>query len=113
MITALDFRRGKPDSEPYLKGATLLGFAPQDCLVIEDTAAGVRSGKAAGARVVAVQTTETNDLLIEMGADWIVKDYSCLSLESNDQPGTLTINVILSGIQPFTNEFSSTPSGHL
>ena len=113
MITALDFRRGKPDSEPYLKGATLLGFAPQDCLVIEDTAAGVRSGKAAGARVVAVQTTETNDLLIEMGADWIVKDYSCLSLESNDQPGTLTINVILSGIQPFTNEFASTPSGHL
>jgi sugar-phosphatase len=45
MITALDFRRGKPDSEPYLKGATLLGFAPQDCLVIEDTAAGVSSSK--------------------------------------------------------------------
>ena len=74
MITAHDITRGKPDPEPYLKGAALLGFAPQDCVVIEDAAAGVRSGKAAGARVIALQTTETNDDLIALGADWIVKD---------------------------------------
>ena len=47
MITATDITRGKPDPEPYL----LLGFAPQDCLVIEDASPSVRSGKAAGARV--------------------------------------------------------------
>ena len=106
MVTADDISRGKPDPEPYLKGAALLGFAPQDCLVIEDAPAGIRSGKAAGARVVALQTTETNDLLIAAGADWIVKDCSSLLLEktpldTNSQPGTLIINATLSGIQPF------------
>ena len=49
--------------------------------MIEDAPAGVRSGKAAGARVIALQTTETNDLLIAAGADWIVKDCSSLFLE--------------------------------
>jgi mannitol-1-/sugar-/sorbitol-6-phosphatase len=105
MVTASDISCGKPDPEPYLKGAALLGFAPQDCLVIEDVPAGIRSGKAAGARVVALQTTETNDLLIEAGADWIVKDCSSLflekaPLETNDEPGSLTISATLSGIQP-------------
>ena len=106
MVTADDITRGKPDPEPYLRGAALLGFAPRDCLVIEDAPAGIRSGKAAGARVVALQTTETNDLLIAAGADWIVKDCSSLFLEktpldTNDQRGTLIINATLSGIQPF------------
>ena len=49
------------------------GFAPQDCLVIEDAPAGIRSGKAAGARVLALQTTETNDLPIAAGADYFSK----------------------------------------
>jgi sugar-phosphatase len=84
MITARDITRGKPDPEPYLKGAALLGFAPNDCLVIEDAAAGIRAGKAAGARVIAVQTTETNTLLTELGADWIIKDCSALSI--NETP---------------------------
>jgi sugar-phosphatase len=104
MITAQDITRGKPDPEPYLKGAALLGFAPQDCLVIEDAAAGVRSGKASGARVVALQTTETNNRLIELGADWIVKDCNSLSLEmpleTSARPGGLIIDITLSGTQP-------------
>ena len=104
MITAHDITSGKPDPEPYLKGAALLGFAPHDCVVIEDASAGVRSGKAAGARVMALQTTETNDDLIALGADWIVKDCGSIvfekePLEAKDQ--TLTIEVTLSGIQPF------------
>jgi sugar-phosphatase len=106
MITADCITRGKPDPEPYLKGAALLGFASQDCVVIEDAAAGVRSGKAAGARVIALQTTETNDVLIELGADWIIKDCSSLLLERtppkvNDNSGDLIINVTLSGVRPF------------
>ena len=106
MITAHDIARGKPDPEPYLKGAALLGFAPQDCVVIEDASAGVRSGKAAGARVIALQTTETNDDLIALGADWIVKDCGFARFrerrlsQAKDQSSTLTIEVTLSGIQP-------------
>jgi hypothetical protein len=76
------------------------------CLVIEDTPAGVRSGKAAGACVVALQTTKPNDLLIAAGADWIVKDCSslCLAkalLDTNDRQGNLIIDATLSGSQPF------------
>ena len=41
LVTADDVQRGKPDPEPYLKGAQLLGFKPQDCVVIEDAPAGI------------------------------------------------------------------------
>jgi sugar-phosphatase len=57
LVTADDVGKGKPSPEPYLKGAVLLGFAPKDCVVFEDTPAGVKSGKAAGMRVVALDTT--------------------------------------------------------
>lgn len=56
-ITANDVVNGKPSPEPYLKGAALLGFDPQDCLVIEDTPAGVEAGKAATMQVIALNTT--------------------------------------------------------
>ena len=42
MITSSDVKVGKPDPEPYLKAAAKLGFAPSDCIVVEDAAAGVR-----------------------------------------------------------------------
>lgn len=57
MITSEDVVQGKPFPEPYLKGAALLGFAPTDCLVVEDTPAGIDAGKKAGMRVLALQTT--------------------------------------------------------
>jgi len=44
--------RRKPDPEPYLRAAQLLGLAPDDCLVIEDSPAGIRAGKAAGCTVL-------------------------------------------------------------
>lgn len=46
--------RGKPDPEPYLRAATLLGAVPGDCVVVEDTLAGAESGAAAGCPVVVV-----------------------------------------------------------
>lgn len=78
MITSTDIVNGKPHPEPYSKGARLLGFTAQDCVVFEDAPAGIRSGKAARARVVAFQTTERDELLRESGADWIVKDASAV-----------------------------------
>jgi mannitol-1-/sugar-/sorbitol-6-phosphatase len=56
-VSADDVVNGKPDPEPYLKGAALLGFAPKDCVVIEDVPAGVQSAKAAGMRAIALTTT--------------------------------------------------------
>jgi sugar-phosphatase len=78
MVTSTDITNGKPHPEPYLKGATALAIAPCDCIVIEDAGAGIRSGKAAGARVIALQTTSPDEELRAAGADWIVKD--CASI---------------------------------
>jgi sugar-phosphatase len=81
MITSNDIRNGKPDPEPYLKGAQILGAASAECVVIEDAPAGIRAGKAAGAHVVALRTTAEDAELRAAGADWIVDDCSGLSVD--------------------------------
>jgi mannitol-1-/sugar-/sorbitol-6-phosphatase len=78
LITSSDVVHGKPNPEPYLKAANSLGFAPGECLVIEDAPAGIRAGKAAGARVFAVRTTAPDAQLREAGADWIGNDLASL-----------------------------------
>jgi sugar-phosphatase len=57
IVTADDVVNGKPSPEPYLKGAALLGFPPADCLVFEDTPAGIGSARASDMQAVALQTT--------------------------------------------------------
>jgi beta-phosphoglucomutase-like phosphatase (HAD superfamily) len=78
--TSDDIRRGKPDPEPYLKGAALLGIPADKCVVFEDAPAGIRSGKAAGATVIALPTTSPEYELEQAGADWIISGYSDLSV---------------------------------
>jgi mannitol-1-/sugar-/sorbitol-6-phosphatase len=81
LVTSDDVTRGKPDPEPYLKGAQILGVPGEECVVVEDAPAGIRAGRAAGARVVALRTTTSEPELGEAGADWIVKDCSELSVD--------------------------------
>lgn len=63
MICADDVVSGKPFPEPYLKGAALLGVAPADCLVFEDTPTGIESARGAGMQVIALLTTYPQDEL--------------------------------------------------
>lgn len=56
MITAFDVMHGKPDPEPYLKAWERSGVAKEQCVVIENAPLGIRSGKAAGLTVYAVNT---------------------------------------------------------
>jgi len=63
MITANDVIHGKPSPEPFLKGAALLGYAPAECLVFEDSPAGIASARAAGMKAIALQTTYPADQL--------------------------------------------------
>ncbi len=81
LVTSSDITRGKPDPEPYLKGAAKLGLAASDCVVVEDAGAGVRSGKAAGARVIAFRTSHSEAELRVAGADWIVDDCASISVD--------------------------------
>jgi sugar-phosphatase len=79
-VTSSDITNGKPAPDPYLKGAEVLGFSPRDCVVVEDAPAGVRSGKAAGTRVIALRTTMTEKELWDAGADWVVGDCAAIAL---------------------------------
>ena len=57
-ICAEDVRRGKPDPEPYLRAAALLGEAPARCVVLEDSPRGVAAAQAAGCPVIAVPSVQ-------------------------------------------------------
>jgi sugar-phosphatase len=80
LITANDITHGKPHPEPYLKGASVLGFPPAECVVVEDVPAGVRAGKAAGANVIAFKTTVQESALREAGADWVLNHCADIRL---------------------------------
>jgi mannitol-1-/sugar-/sorbitol-6-phosphatase len=91
LITSNDVQRGKPDPEPYIKAAKILGLAPVGCIVAEDAPAGIRAGKAAGARVLALRTTAPDTELRESGADWIANDLASLRLGSTNSDGSLDL----------------------
>ena len=91
LVSSNDVTNGKPAPEPYLKGAAALGVPASECVVVEDAPAGIRAGKAAGARVIALRTTERDELLREAGADWIVNDCSWIQAEAHGDRLTLTL----------------------
>lgn len=80
IVTSSDIRHGKPHPEPFLKAAAMLGVAPSDCLVIEDSTAGIAAGKAAGCRVLAIRTSMPEALLEKAGPDWIADNCASLRL---------------------------------
>ena len=81
IVTADMVARGKPDPEPYLLGAERLGFAPGECLVIEDAPSGISAGKDAGCKVLAVTTSHAASYLAH--ADWIIDSLASLRVESS------------------------------
>src|ERR1700736_3100225 len=67
----------------------IMGFAPPHWMVVEDAPAGIRAGKAAGARVLALRTTAPDPELTQSGADWIANDLASLRFLSSDHRPTL------------------------
>ena len=65
--------RGKPHPEIYLKTAAALNRPPEKCVVFEDSLSGVKSGKAAGCKVVGLCTTHTSEELSE--ADFSIDTF--------------------------------------
>ncbi len=90
LVTSDDVTQGKPDPEPYLKGAERLGFAPEECLVIEDAPAGVRSARAAGMKVIGLASTYGAAELAS--ADAVVQNLGRIQITSNGT-GSLVIEV--------------------
>ncbi len=73
LISADMVERGKPDPEPYRRGAELIRALPEDCLVVEDAPSGVRSGVAAGCIVLGVEGTHPREELLAAGARRVVR----------------------------------------
>jgi mannitol-1-/sugar-/sorbitol-6-phosphatase len=96
MITSDDIQRGKPDPEPYIKAAQILGFAPSGSIVVEDAPAGIRAGKASGARVLALRTTAPDPELTQSGATWIANDLASVHAISTDHLDHLDLALNLS-----------------
>jgi mannitol-1-/sugar-/sorbitol-6-phosphatase len=78
LISADMVERGKPDPEPYRRGAALLGFRSEECIVVEDAPSGVGAGVAAGCRVLGVLGTHSAEELAE--ANWVVESLEGLGV---------------------------------
>ena len=86
LVVAEDVANGKPDPACYMLGQKRLGL-PRDAamLVLEDAPAGIKAGKAAGFKVVALKTSHTIEQLKEAGPDWIVEDLRSVTLKAFDK----------------------------
>jgi beta-phosphoglucomutase len=69
IVTGLDVMNKKPFPDIYIKAAEGIDLDPQECLVVEDAVSGIKAGKAAGCRCLAV--TSSFDAKVLGEADWI------------------------------------------
>jgi sugar-phosphatase len=90
IVSADDVERGKPDPEPYRRGAELLGCRPDECIVVEDAPSGVGAGKAAGSRVLGVIGTHTLSQLHQ--ADWVVQSLEKVAATTHN--GSLELRFV-------------------
>lgn len=79
LVTAADVEKGKPAPDPYLLGASRLGFAPQDCVVFEDAQAGVLAAKAAAVSLVIGVSVRA----LDTDAEIVIEDLQGISFDGN------------------------------
>ncbi|MDE3186951.1 MAG: HAD-IA family hydrolase [Acidobacteriota bacterium] len=79
LVTANQVTKGKPHPEPFLAGAALLGFPPEECVVFEDSSSGAQAGRAAGCTVVA--TTFSHPVETLNAAHYLVTDLAGVAAE--------------------------------
>ncbi|MDE5607607.1 MAG: HAD family phosphatase [Muribaculaceae bacterium] len=75
IVTGSMVKESKPSPEGYLKAAKMLGTAPEDCVVFEDSFQGVEAGRRAGAKVIALATTNPADSLADR-ADRVIMSFA-------------------------------------
>lgn len=83
LISAESVENGKPDPTCYRMGQEKLGLSgppERELLVFEDAPAGIKAGKDAGCKVLAVVTSHTEEQVRAAGPDWIVKDLESVRL---------------------------------
>jgi sugar-phosphatase len=93
LVSADDVSQGKPAPDGYVLAARRLGFKSVDCVVIEDTPAGIAAGRAAGATVIAVATTfpraelsEAHEVIASLAHVTMAQDQNRLRLHLRLDP---------------------------
>jgi sugar-phosphatase len=79
LVTGDDVERGKPAPDPYLLGASRLGFSASDCAVFEDAQAGALAAKAAGVHMVIGVST----FALSTEADIVIEDLLGISFDGS------------------------------
>ena len=88
LVVAEDVENGKPDPSCYLMGKEKLGLGEgAEVLVLEDSPAGIKAGKAAGCKVLGVVTSHTAEQVVAAEPDWIVKDLRSLKVVATSKDG--------------------------
>jgi len=80
VITGDQVTNGKPDPAIFLMAVDRLGVLPAETLVFEDSVSGVKAAKAAGMMCFGVAINGIIPKLLEAGADHIIPDFSCVSI---------------------------------
>ena len=79
VLTSEHFSKSKPDPECFLKGMEVLGGTPQDTVVFEDSFHGISAGRASGAFVVGLATTNKSEALTPL-CDLVIDDFTSVTV---------------------------------
>ena len=85
ILTSEDFSESKPSPYCYLKAMKLFGAGPEDCVVFEDSLAGLQSARASGAFVTALTTTNPEEV-VRNYADLVIRDFNDSGIGANGLP---------------------------
>ena len=82
ILTSEDFSESKPSPYCYLKAMKLFGAGPENCVVFEDSLAGLQAARASGAFVTALTTTNPEEVVREY-ADLVIRDFNDCGIRAN------------------------------
>ena len=85
ILTSEDFSESKPSPYCYLKAMRLFGAIPEDCVVFEDSLAGLQAARASGAFVTALTTTNPEEV-VRNYADLVIRDFNDSGIGANGLP---------------------------
>ncbi|KAH9942582.1 phosphatase [Amylocystis lapponica] len=91
-VASEDVEKGKPEPDPYLLGAKRCGVDASKCLVVEDAPSGVRSGRAAGCKTLALLTSHSREQVDAAQPDYVVKNLASVSMKRTETGVEVKIN---------------------
>jgi glycerol-1-phosphatase len=95
LVTAESVLDGKPDPACYLMGREKLSLQEptKQILVLEDSPAGIRAGKAAGCKVLGLVTSHTVEQVMGASPDWIVRDLDSVKVVESREGGMTMLEI--------------------